>query len=89
MMHEEHEHTTILDPTLTSGPTHIEIRGIKPPEPDDELFSIWNIDNKEQLVTIDRAGRLTYGPNYTPEAAAAVFWETIARMIPPALIVKP
>ena len=31
------------------------------------------------LVTIAKDGTLTYGPGYTPDAAAKMFWEALAK----------
>lgn len=39
------------------------------------------VDNTP-LVTIGRDGALTYGPNYTPDAAAKLFWDAIVTLCP-------
>ena len=36
----------------------------------------------EELVRIGMDGELTYGPNYKPDAAAKIFWDTIAAAAP-------
>jgi hypothetical protein len=34
------------------------------------------------LVTIHPDGQLDYGPNYTPDEAARVFWDALRRLAP-------
>jgi hypothetical protein len=46
------------------------------------LLTIHGGEGLGDLVSINRDGTLTYGPNYTPDTAAKSFWEAMARHIP-------
>ena len=41
-----------------------------------------NGSHNEMLVAIKQDGTIEYGPNYTPDEAARVFWEAIAGYSP-------
>lgn len=48
------------------------------------LTSYLTINNQigNAIVEIDSLGNITYGPSYTPDAAAKIFWETISAYSP-------
>lgn len=43
-------------------------------------FALFN--GSELLVPVAPDGKITYGPHYTPDAAAKVFWESVAHRAP-------
>jgi len=54
---------------------------ITPPQPTDRWLVINGPDN-EPLVTVLRDGTIEFGPNYTPDAVAKVFWSALAGYMP-------
>jgi hypothetical protein len=38
--------------------------------------------NGEELVRVHGDGSIEFGPNYTPDAAAAAFWDAISKSVP-------
>lgn len=42
-------------------------------------FVIWSHKSNAPLVTVHFDGRIEYGPHYTPDEAARIFWEAIGR----------
>jgi len=46
-----------------------------------ERFKIYG-QNGEVLVIFKADGRMIFGPNYKPDAAARIFWDTVARLAP-------
>lgn len=44
--------------------------------------------NGDMLVQIDTAGCIQYGPNYTPDAAAQIFWNSIGATTPTVITLK-
>lgn len=57
---------------------------LKTAKPEDSLITIYM--HHEALVTIKPNGDLEYGKNYTPDAAAKIFWETLAKTNPAKLM---
>ena len=47
-------------------------------DPTPSTISIRPIHNRPPLVTIHPDGTLEYGPDYTPDEAARVFWDAMA-----------
>lgn len=50
-----------------------------PPDSPSEQDLVIGTTASRVLVTIKPDGRLIYGPEYTPDEAARIFWETLAR----------
>ncbi len=44
------------------------------------IFEFTN-SHGESVVTMDDAGKLTFGPGYTPDAAADHFWEKVSTLL--------
>ena len=57
------------------------------PKPTDSLFTIWK-DGVEAIVTLRRNGEMEFGPSYTPDEAAKLFWDAIAGLIPETMLVR-
>jgi hypothetical protein len=63
--------TTMLSPARALEP--IEGQHFAP------IFNLLEINRgNERLVTIDSHGIVTYGPHYTPDAAAEALWRAVA-----------
>lgn len=54
-------------------------------EPSVTIFTIHGKDN-EPLVEMFRDGTIAFGPNYDPDTAARLWWETVAGLVPVALL---
>lgn len=64
---------------LKEGPL---LMGITAPKVPAGALQIWDDTHSEPLVTITYSGQITYGPHYTPDAAAKIFWEAIRTLCP-------
>lgn len=60
---------------LSSDPNRSELSFSKTP-------SLRIAPNGETMVEVWPDGRVDYGPNYTPDAAARTFWEAVASWLP-------
>ena len=53
---------------------------LTPDETPEPLIVVDQKQTGELMVSIASDGKLTYGPNYKPDEAAKLFWETVAQM---------
>lgn len=51
------------------------------PQTIDTVFTL-NFGVDGAWVSIDQTGKITYGPDYSPDEAAKVFWESMGRHVP-------
>lgn len=54
-------------------------------QPSDEIFRVLSPDN-EPLVIMYRDGRMEFGPSYTPDEAARIWWRAIELMVPASML---
>ena len=68
---------------VTAAVSHYEgtAQTIYPPH-DDYQIAICGHGPDDMLVGIKPDGTMVFGPNYTPDAAAKVFWDTVERINP-------